>query len=115
MRRRVKNTLGLLLLVMLASIGIGLGAAASHADCDDGLDDDGDGFVDYPVDPGCDSSADVSESNSSTVVFAHLGAIDPEDPSESWGTNGSGVGVVRGPVLDDQGSGIDAWQVTSDR
>ena len=29
--------------------------------CDDGLDDDGDGLVDYPEDPGCDDFDDTSE------------------------------------------------------
>jgi hypothetical protein len=30
-------------------------------DCDDGLDDDGDGLADFPADPGCDDAADLSE------------------------------------------------------
>ena len=29
--------------------------------CDDGADNDGDGFIDFPDDPGCDSDADDSE------------------------------------------------------
>jgi hypothetical protein len=32
-------------------------------DCDDGADNDGDGFTDYPADPGCDSSHDMSENS----------------------------------------------------
>ena len=31
--------------------------------CSDGLDNDGDGLVDYPADPGCDDAADMDESN----------------------------------------------------
>jgi outer membrane protein assembly factor BamB len=31
------------------------------AACNDGLDDDGDGKIDFPADPGCTSAADVSE------------------------------------------------------
>ncbi len=30
-------------------------------ECSDGLDNDGDGFIDYPNDPGCDSAIDDSE------------------------------------------------------
>ena len=31
--------------------------------CSDGLDDDGDGKIDYPIDPGCESPEDNDESN----------------------------------------------------
>jgi len=30
--------------------------------CSDGIDDDGDGFVDFPADPGCESAASMTES-----------------------------------------------------
>lgn len=30
-------------------------------DCDDGLDEDGDGWIDYPADPGCEDAFDDSE------------------------------------------------------
>lgn len=36
-------------------------AVIDQPDCDDGLDDDGDGLVDYPDDPGCGSLGDDSE------------------------------------------------------
>jgi hypothetical protein len=32
------------------------------AQCSDGIDNDGDGFVDYPADPGCTSASDTTES-----------------------------------------------------
>ena len=32
-------------------------------DCDDGLDEDGDGFIDFPADPGCDDALDDDEQN----------------------------------------------------
>ncbi|MEN8183252.1 MAG: S8 family serine peptidase [Myxococcota bacterium] len=34
-------------------------------DCDDGVDNDGDGFVDHGADPGCDDAADASERSAS--------------------------------------------------
>ena len=36
-------------------------AVASTAGCADSLDDDGDGLIDYPDDPGCTGPADLSE------------------------------------------------------
>ena len=36
-------------------------AIIDQPDCDDGLDDDGDGRIDYPADPGCSSPTDLSE------------------------------------------------------
>jgi len=35
--------------------------------CEDGVDSDGDGWVDYPADPGCSSATDNNESNSGGV------------------------------------------------
>lgn len=36
-------------------------AVTDRRDCDDGLDDDGDGLVDFPDDPGCTDARDASE------------------------------------------------------
>ncbi|MBK7950539.1 MAG: trypsin-like serine protease [Deltaproteobacteria bacterium] len=36
-------------------------AVTDRRDCSDGLDDDGDGFVDFPDDPGCSDERDASE------------------------------------------------------
>src|SRR3989344_8840690 len=57
--------------------------------CSDGLDNDGDTFVDYPTDPGCTSAEDDSESPNppttgtlivkKVVTNDNLGAADPED------------------------------------
>ena len=40
------------------------GGTPPPAACGDGLDNDGDGLTDYPADPGCTSSADTDEFNS---------------------------------------------------
>ncbi len=37
--------------------------SATSAACSDGLDNDGDGFVDYPADPGCSSPGDTDETD----------------------------------------------------
>ena len=42
-------------------------SSGSESDCEDGLDNDGDGLADYPFDPGCDLASDASE-NSSLLV-----------------------------------------------
>lgn len=38
-------------------------AAASDPECDDGKDNDGDGKIDFPADPGCRSALDTSEND----------------------------------------------------
>jgi hypothetical protein len=49
----------------VAGTGFGPGPQAWMADlapdCSDGIDNDGDGLVDYPADPGCTSPTDTSE------------------------------------------------------
>jgi hypothetical protein len=65
--------------------------------CSNGIDDDGDGFTDYPADPSCTSAAGISEScpgeqdpilpivgplTSSTLVGAH------DDHNPSCGSDG---------------------------
>lgn len=54
--------------------------------CNDGVDNDGDGFTDFPADPGCDSAADPDETDvpqcSNGIDDDADGLIDfPEDPS----------------------------------
>jgi len=68
-------------------------AVVDRPDCNDGLDEDGDGFVDYPADLGCASSLDSSERSSSLVCDNGLdddgdGVIDyPKDPGCYAGTD----------------------------
>lgn len=65
--------------------------------CSDGIDNDGDGLIDYPADPGCDSSADNDEFNVApcyilTLTIAPSGygsvaanpAADPNCPSGQY-------------------------------
>lgn len=40
-----------------------MGGSSAPAQCADGTDNDADGLVDYPNDPGCSSSADTDEAN----------------------------------------------------
>ena len=42
-------------------------ATIDRPDCNDGLDEDGDGMVDFPADPGCSSASDSSERSSALV------------------------------------------------
>ena len=62
-----------LLLVGILAVGLVMakhsGKASSTAlkivrQCNDGKDNDGDGLIDYPADPGCSSRRDNSELNS---------------------------------------------------
>ncbi|MEO6955062.1 MAG: hypothetical protein ABI321_24900 [Polyangia bacterium] len=47
----------------LSSLERSAHAANGIPDCEDGLDNDGDGLVDFPADPGCSSLEDPSELN----------------------------------------------------
>jgi len=42
-------------------------ALIDQPDCDDGLDDDGDGLIDYPADPGCDNALDDDEQSAALI------------------------------------------------
>jgi hypothetical protein len=58
----------LLLLVAVAAmavVAVPAGATHSqfHPDCHDGIDNDGDGLIDYPADPGCTSLTDEDETD----------------------------------------------------
>ena len=47
--------------------------------CGDGIDNDGDGKIDYPFDPGCDSLGDDTEENPATLPVCGNGADDDGD------------------------------------
>lgn len=67
----------------------------SRPDCDNGIDDDGDGYADYPDDAGCTSATDALERDAQLTCDNMLdddldglsdnedpGCADPADPSE---------------------------------
>ena len=82
--------------------------------CDDGADNDGDGVVDFPDDPGCDAADDNSEQSSALVCDNGLdddsdGLIDvaedpgcdqPADPSEK------GSAIACDDAADNDGDGL---------
>ena len=47
--------------------------------CNDGIDNDGDGKIDYPFDPGCDSPSDNSEVDPTTLPVCGNGTDDDAD------------------------------------
>lgn len=53
--------------------------------CSDGVDNDGDGLIDYPNDPGCTSATDTDETNATSGSAELIGAGDIAD-----GTAGAG-------------------------
>lgn len=57
---------GLLMAGLVASPLVGLVAAKGPPACNDGVDNDGDGLVDYPADPGCDNKGDKDEADGSS-------------------------------------------------
>lgn len=67
-----------------------------RAKCNDGKDNDGDGLIDYPNDPGCRSKRDRSERNSSGGEVgegASLGGRRPFPDDNPWNTDISGLPV----------------------
>ncbi len=48
------------------------------AACSNGLDDDGDGKIDYPADPGCSSTADTNEYNAPPAAAACANGLDDD-------------------------------------
>ncbi len=76
-------------------------AVIDQPDCDDGLDDDGDGLVDHPADPGCTSPTDESEREASLACDNEIdddgdGTIDLSDP----GCANPGDVDERGPLYE---------------
>lgn len=63
-------------------------AAPSYA-CSNGIDDDGDGKIDYPADPGCTSSSDTNETDAPPQSNCHASypdfCIPPPPPDKDCG------------------------------
>ncbi len=49
-------------------LGFRVARTPEPTQCSDGIDNDGDGLIDYPADPGCSSLADTSEASQTGVV-----------------------------------------------
>ncbi len=67
----MRSALILLAAVAALSLPLAMPAAAFHNDfeCNDGKDNDGDGLIDFPDDPGCASSTSDDESPDCDTVF----------------------------------------------
>lgn len=73
MRTQARTTSLLLALGLLAAFLIAApSASAEGPECSDGVDNDGDGFTDYPNDPECGSPEDSPESFVDQGFPAHL-------------------------------------------
>ena len=55
--------------------------------CGDGIDNDGDGKIDYPFDPGCDSVADDTEADPTTPPVCADGTDNDADGLTDWPTD----------------------------
>jgi hypothetical protein len=75
--------------------------------CDDDVDNDGDGLVDYPADPGC-TAADARTENPACdngLDDDGDGLIDLADPG-CWGASSGSENPVCNNALDDDGDGL---------
>ncbi len=103
------------------------GGIITYYQCFNGLDDDGDGYVDYPDDPGCSDSNDVTESpnpacsdgddndDDGLIDEADPGCVDIYDTSEVDAVEGTECGngqTEEGETCDDgnltNGDGCDS-------
>ena len=77
-----------LVVLLVLFFGVAPSFANTQGQCNDGLDNDGDGLIDYPFDPGCYSLTDLDEANPLPTVACNDGLdndgdglIDhPDDP-----------------------------------
>ena len=84
----------------IVSIGWGHGkvllyenqATSGTAACSDGLDNDGDGLIDFPADPDCLASSSTSEGSGSDPGSDRVGAWGFESPSGTVATDATGNG-----------------------
>lgn len=91
-----------------------IAAVIDQPDCADGLDEDGDGLVDYPADPGCTSASDTSEREAGLVCDDDVDADGdgdaafPDDPGCSSAIDPSEreIGLACDDGLDQDGDGL---------
>jgi hypothetical protein len=88
-------------------------AVIDQPDCSDGLDDDLDGIIDFPLDPGCDSPSDDSEADpvlacDNSIDDDNDGLIDLNDPGCDSPFDGSerGAGFECDNGIDDDGDAL---------
>lgn len=77
----------------------GTGSAASSTECADGLDNDGDGFVDFGADPHCGSLSDNMEGPLELIVDTTLDLVD-ETPGDGLCDVGGGVCSLRAALTE---------------
>ncbi len=83
------------------------------AACEDTIDNDGDGLIDFPDDPGCDSASDTSEQSPSIACDDGLDndldlAVDTDDPGcdDSADTSEKSPALICDDGLDNDGDGL---------
>jgi len=62
-----------LVVLLVLFFGVAPSFANTQGQCNDGLDNDGDGLIDYPFDPGCYSLTDLDEANPLPTVACNDG------------------------------------------
>jgi hypothetical protein len=77
----------------------GYGLSAGTTECNDGIDNDGDGQVDYPSDPGCSGPGDASEGVRCTVISGHQTCVGFDGSTVTVSGNLSQVTTVPGPAV----------------
>jgi hypothetical protein len=72
---------------------------SAKVQCNDGVDNDGDGFIDFPNDPGCTSSQDGTEYDSNALDTSGLDSNSDTNSGTSSNSSSGKIGVIFWIVL----------------
>ena len=86
--------------------GGGVGGAGSSPACSNGADDDGDGLIDFPVDPGCQSTDDGDETDEGNVTENGVILVPGLGFNGDWRFENGILVDNSGPIIDSFGNTI---------
>lgn len=80
--------------LVLALLVLALVVFAAPKKCNNGIDDDNDGLIDYPADPGCSSTSDNSETSSSLICDDGVDQTNDRDTLADYRLSGGDPGCT---------------------
>lgn len=89
-----KAKIATIVILVIAVAVIALAVFAAPKKCNNGADDDNDGLVDYPNDPGCSSRTDNSETSSALVCDNGVDETNDADTLADYRLSGGDAGCT---------------------